>query len=318
MGHDLLAFGEGLLRLQPEIEGGRIEDAARFCAHPGGAELNTCHAVASLGLSAAWFSVVPDGPLGRRVVRHARAAGVDTSLVKSRPGRLGSYWVEYGREPRTIEVLYDRKDSSVCHVQREDVPWDALRTARCFLVTGITPALSPAACAVSLEMAEVARAAGVVVATDLNYRARLWPAAEAAPVLERLARLAQVVITTEDDLRTLFGMGGEPEALARDARARFGCRVLALTRGGEGAVSLDGDAVNRCPVFPGTRLDRIGAGDAFTAGFLFALLTGRDAQALELGLALAALKHTVPGDTIATTREELEHTLRREGRDIRR
>ena len=99
-------------------------------------------------------------------------------------------------------------------------------------------------------MAEAARAAGVTVATDLNYRARLWPPEEARPVLERLARAAEIVITTADDLRALFGMSGEPEALAAAARERFGCRTLALTLGGEGAVSADDGARRRCAVFP--------------------------------------------------------------------
>lgn len=105
MGHDVLAFGEALIRLQPEGDT-RIEDAARFLAHPGGAELNTCHALASLGLRAAYFSLLPEGPLGRRILRHARGAGVDVTLVRTAPGRLGTYWVECGREPRTTDVLY--------------------------------------------------------------------------------------------------------------------------------------------------------------------------------------------------------------------
>lgn len=317
MSHDVLAFGEALLRLQPEGDG-RIEDASRFLAYPGGAELNTCHALASLGLDAAWFSVLPEGPLGRRVLRHLRAAGVDVSHVRTASGRLGTYWVEYGREPRTIEVLYDRKDSSVCHVRRDEAPWDALRSSRVFFVSGITPALSPAARELAMEMAETARAAGVTVATDLNYRARLWPASEAAPVLERLARAAQLVIATEDDLRTLFGWAGEPEELAREAVARFRPQVMVLTRGAEGGLSIEDGVVRRSSVFPTTRLDRVGAGDAFTAGFLYATLTGRKERALDYALAMAALKHSLSGDTLTTTPEELERIVAREARDIRR
>ena len=160
MAGDVLAFGEALLRLQPEDDG-RLEDSGLLAAYPGGAELNTCFALAGLGVPAAWFSVLPEGPLGRRILRHLRGAGVDCSLVRTAPGRLGTYWVEYGRDPRTIEVVYDRRDSTVCRVRREDVPWDALRKARLFFVSGITPALSPETRALALEMAEAARAAGV-------------------------------------------------------------------------------------------------------------------------------------------------------------
>ncbi len=317
MTRDVLAFGEALLRLQPEDDG-RIEDALRFFAYPGGAELNTCCALASLGLQASFFSVLPEGPLGRRVIRHLRSAGVDTSLVRTGPGRLGTYWVEYGREPRTIEVLYDRGGSSVCGVRREDAPWEALRSSRVFFVSGITPALSPATRELALEMAEVARKAGVRVATDLNYRARLWAAEEAAPVLERLARASDIVIATEDDLRLLFALTGEAEEIARAARERFGARTFVLTRGGEGGLFLEEGAVRRAAVFPSVRRDRIGAGDAFTAGFLYATLTGRDERALDYALALAALKHSLPGDTLLTTPEEVERIVARDAHGIRR
>lgn len=317
MSHDVLAFGEALLRLQPEADG-RIEEAHSFTAYPGGAELNTCFALAGLGLRAAWFSVVPEGPLGRRVLRHLRGAGVDVSLVRTAPGRLGTYWVEYGREPRSIEVLYDRRDSTVCHVRREDFPWEALRSARVLFVSGITPALSPATRELALAIAETAKAGGVTVATDLNYRARLWGPSEAAPVLERLARAADIVIATEDDLRTLYGWTGESEDVAREALTRFRSRVMVLTRGGEGGLSIDSGVVRRSAVFPSVRLDRIGAGDAFTAGFLYATLTGRQEKALDYGLALAALKHSLPGDTVATTPEEVDLIVTREARDIRR
>jgi 2-dehydro-3-deoxygluconokinase len=317
MSHDVVAFGEALLRLQPEGEG-RLEEAQRFVAQPGGAELNTCCALACLGLRSAWFSVLPEGPLGRRVLRHLRATGVDTSLVRTAVGRLGTYWVEYGREPRGIEVLYDRRDSTVCHVRHEDAPWEALRRARVFLVSGITPALSPATRELTLEMAAVARQANVTIATDLNYRARLWPAAEAAPVLEQLARAAHLVIATEDDLRTLYGWAGEPEQVARQALAAFGCRVVALTRGGEGGLSIGSGGVRRSTVFPSSRVDRVGAGDAFTAGFLYATLSGREERALDYGLAMAALKHSLPGDTLQTTPEEVERVVARQLGDIRR
>jgi 2-dehydro-3-deoxygluconokinase len=317
VGHDVLAFGEALLRLQPASEM-RLDEAAQLVAYPGGAELNTCHALASLGLKAAWFSVLPEGPLGRRVLRHLRAAGVDTALVKLRPGRLGTYWVEYGREPRSIEVHYDRAGSTVCQVRREDAPWQALVSARVFFMSGITPALSEQSSSLGLEMAEAARAAGVSVVVDLNYRARLWSVEQAAPVLERLARAASTLIATEDDLRTLWGIEGDPERVARAAQQRFGSAALVLTRGAQGALGLLDGALRSAQSFPISRVDRIGAGDAFSAGFIYATLTGRRERALDYGLALAALKHSVPGDTLSTTPEEIEAIVLREGREIRR
>lgn len=317
MGGDVLAFGEALLRLQP-LDDARLDENGPLSAYPGGAELNTCYALASLGVPVSWFSVLPEGPLGRRIVRHLRGAGVDCSTVRTAPGRLGTYWVEYGRDPRAIEVVYDRRDSTVCHVRREDVPWDALRAARLFFVSGITPALSAETRALSLEMAETANSADVVVATDLNYRARLWSPAEAAPVLERLARAAEIVIATADDLRTVFGMTGDAHSMASAARERFGCRTLALTLAGEGAICVDDGAVRRCATFPSHARDRIGAGDAFTAGFLYGWLAGKREHALDYGLAMAALKHSVPGDTLSTSLAEVERVMARGDRGIRR
>ncbi len=142
MAGDVLAFGEALLRLQP-VDDGRLEDSGLLAAYPGGAELNTCYALAGLGVATSWFSVLPEGPLGRRVLRHLRGAGVDCSQVRTAPGRLGTYWVEYGRDPRTIEVVYDRRDSTVCRVRREDVPWDALRRRACSSCPGSHPRSAP-------------------------------------------------------------------------------------------------------------------------------------------------------------------------------
>jgi 2-dehydro-3-deoxygluconokinase len=113
-------------------------------------------------------------------------------------------------------------------------------------------------------------------------------------------------------------MSGDPEALAGAARERFGCRTLALTLGGDGAVCVDDGARRRCTVFPSHPRDRIGAGDAFTAGFLYAWLLGRREQALDYGLAMAALKHSVAGDTLATTLDEVERVMARGERGIRR
>lgn len=318
MSWDVLAFGEPLLRLQPAETDERLEETCRLSAFVGGAELNVAYALASLGRRAAFFSAVPEGPLGRRVLRHLRAGNVDTSLVQQRAGRLGLYWVEYGREPRSIEVHYDRAGSAFCSLAREQAPWAALRESRVFFVSGITPALSPSVRALALEMAEEARRAGATVAVDLNYRARLWPVEEAAPVLERLARTAQLLIAPEADLRLLFGWEGTAEELGGRAREEWGVPSVVLTCSGEGAVYV-GDGVRQsAPVYSCQQIDRVGAGDAFTAGLLHAWLDGRRERALDFALAMAALKHSVRGDTLITSAEELERVASREARGIRR
>jgi len=314
---DVITLGEPLLRLQPRDDE-RLEESARLHAFVGGAELNVAYALAGLGRSSALFTAVPEGPLGRRVLRHLRAGGVDTAFVHVLPGRLGLYWVEYGREPRTIEVHYDRAGSAFCALDRERAPWAALRASRMFFVSGITPALSPTVCELALEMAQEARRAGITVAVDLNYRARLWSVAQAAPVLERLARSADVLVAPEADLRTVFGWSGTAEELLRRAAEAFPASTVVLTCGGEGAVCMRQGALQRGPVFPCVQIDRVGAGDAFTAGLLHALLDGHAERSLDYALAMAALKHGVRGDTLTTTAEELERVASRQARDIRR
>lgn len=317
MSFDLLAFGEPLLRLQPD-DHERLEEASRLNAWVGGAELNVAYALAGLGGRSAVFSAVPEGPLGRRVLRHLRAGGVDTSLVRVKEGRLGLYWVEYGREPRSIEVHYDRRHSAFGALGREDAPWEALRASRMFFVSGITPALGASPRALALEMVEEARRHGVAVAVDLNYRARLWSVEEAAPVLERLARGADVLISPEADLRILFGWQGPPEELARTAAQRLQAGMVVLTCGGEGAVCLREGSLRREAVVPATHVDRVGAGDAFSAGLLHGLLQGRPERALDYAVAMASLKHTVRGDALAITPEELERVAAGQTREIRR
>ena len=238
MAREVLAFGEALLRLQP-VDDGRLEEGSASPPIPAAPSSTPATRWPASAFPPPGSRCFPKGRSGAASCATCAARGVDCSHVRTAAGRLGTYWVEYGRDPRTIEVVYDRRDSTVCRVRREDVPWDALRSARLFFVSGITPALSAETRAAAVEMAETARAAGVTVATDLNFRARLWSPAEAAPVLERLARAAEIVITAADDLRTVFGMSGEPEALAAAARERFGCRTIAVTLGGAGALCVD-------------------------------------------------------------------------------
>jgi 2-dehydro-3-deoxygluconokinase len=314
---DLIALGEPLLRLQPQDEL-RLEEAPGLHAYVGGSELNVACALAGLGRRTALVAAVPEGPLGRRVLRHLRADGVDTRFVHALPGRLGLYWTDYGREPRSIEVHYDRAGSSFCSLDRERVPWADLRASRIFMVSGITTALAPGVRELALEMADDARAHGVTVAVDLNYRARLWTVAQAAPVLERLARSAEVLVATEADLRALFGWTGTAEDVLRRAADAFPASTLVLTCGGEGAITLREGRTERSAVFPCVEIDRVGAGDAFTAGLLYARLEGRPERGLDYGLAMAALKHGVRGDTLSVTAGELERAAARQAREVRR
>jgi 2-dehydro-3-deoxygluconokinase len=316
---DVIGFGETLGRLQAN-EDSRLEAASALSLFVGGAELNSCCTLSALGLRASLATVVPEGPLGRRVMRHAREAGVSVDLISSRPGRLGLYFVDFGHPPRSIEILYDRKDSafSLRGHEIEGAVAERLDRTRCLLVTGITPALGEPLVQASLKLGAAAKQKGCLFAFDLNYRTRLWDREPAARALGDIAGYADILIATEEDLGLLFGWVGEPRALAQKCRDRFSSRVVVITRGAEGAFGLFGDVERTAASFNSVAVDRIGAGDAFTGGLLYALLTNREDVSLDIALACAALKRSMPGDALVTHLAEMEQTLTRDSREIRR
>src|SRR5271169_2077098 len=162
MPHEVITFGEAMIRLSPP-NFRRLEQARSLDLQVGGAELNTAVGLARLGHSAAWVSRLTNNPLGRLIANQAREAGVSSEHVVWTPDdRVGLYFLEFGAAPRASSVLYDRKGAAI---------------------VGITPALSSSAAAVTREALQAARKAGVQTSMDLNYRAKLWSQAEAGRVM---------------------------------------------------------------------------------------------------------------------------------------
>src|SRR5437660_2683723 len=161
MPYDVVTFGEAMVRLAPP-NFRRLEQARTLDVQTGGAELNTAVALARLGRSAAWVSRLTDNPLGRLIANHAREAGVHTDhVVWTKEDRVGVYYLEFGAAPRASSVLYDRKGAAIANIRPGMVPWGRVFTgASWFHVTGITPALSPAAAETTREALEAARSAG--------------------------------------------------------------------------------------------------------------------------------------------------------------
>src|SRR5882672_8630598 len=180
MPHDVITFGEAMVRLSPHGFR-RLEQARSLDVFVGGAELNTAVALARLGRSTGWVSRLTRNPLGRLIANHAREAGVGTEhVVWTDDDRVGVYFLEFGAAPRASSVLYDRKGAAIAGITPDMVPWPAvLAGAKWFHVTGITPALSGTAAATTRAALAAARAAGVKTSIDLNYRVKLWSQAEA-------------------------------------------------------------------------------------------------------------------------------------------
>src|SRR4051794_22262837 len=205
MPHDVITFGEAMIRLSPP-NFRRLEQAASLDLMVGGAELNTAVALARLGRSTAWVSRLTNNPLGRLIANQAREAGVATEhVVWTDEDRVGVYFLEFGAAPRASSVIYDRKGAAIANIRPGTVNWSAVFAgARWFHVSGITPALSATAAEVTRESLRAARAGNVQVSIDLNYRAKLWTQAEAGRWMSDFMQYCDVLITTEEDAERVF------------------------------------------------------------------------------------------------------------------
>lgn len=315
--YDVIGFGETMLRFSPPA-GGRLEDARTFESYVAGTESNALAGASRLGLRCAWISALPENPLGRRVVGELQRHGVDTSGVvwANDPSRLGVFYAEEAPAPVGTRVHYDRAGSAVALLDGDAVDLSILETARVLHLTGITPALGPGAREVFHRLLRKAWDAEVEVSFDVNYRAKLWEAPEAAAGIEEACRAASLLLCSRDDAATLWGFTGGAESVLRQVEEQFGAgKTIVMTLGSEGAAELRGGEYDEAPTFPSEGKVRFGSGDAFAAGYLCAYLKGPgyeqvherepDATPLLFGNAVAALKRAIAGDIATVTPEEV-------------
>jgi 2-dehydro-3-deoxygluconokinase len=328
---DLVTFGEAMVRLTPPSFQ-RLEQAHTFDAYVGGGELNVAVAAARLGLASRWVSRLPENALGRMIASRAREQGVDVHVEWSADDRAGLYFAELGAAPRASSVLYDRAASAISRVRPGSIDWPSVFDgARWFHVSGITPALSEGAAKVTAESLIAAKKAGLTVSYDLNYRGKLWSAEKARAVQEPLMQHVDVLITTEEDTRVVFGIGAETKnnfervdadvyaEVARSLEKRFELSAVAITlrenprvllNSWSAIVAADGK-VHSAPRYEVEVVDRIGVGDAFSGGLIVSRLENRGwEEAVRFATATSALKHSIPGDFCLVTRSEVEQLLR--------
>ncbi len=307
---DVYTFGEAMLRLSSR-PGHALETAPSYDVHVAGAEANVAATLSRLGRSVAFATALPDGALGRRVVSELQAAGVDCSGVVIKPGaRIGTYFVELRDDPLPTRVIYDRAGSAATRFGDADVRWDLFDQASIFHVSGITPALSQTCKEIALEMARRARGGDKLLSVDVNYRSKLWSTEEAASVLSQLIQRADIVVCTQEDCRDLFEIDGDPAPSAAEIAGAFDVRSVVVTSGISGAWwHADGSPGGHVPALQVEVIDRIGAGDAFTAGVLDGVLDDDLGIGVRLGTALAALALTTRGDRPVVSREEVESLL---------
>jgi 2-dehydro-3-deoxygluconokinase len=332
---DVVTFGEAMIRLAPP-HFQRLEQTASLDVQVGGGELNVAVGASRLGLKSTWVSRLPKNALGRLTENRVRQAGVDTShLIWAEGGRMGLYFVEFGAAPRPSSVLYDRANSAISGIKPGEVDWKRVFTgAKWCHTSGITPALSDSAAAVTREALQAAKEANVTVSYDLNYRGKLWTPEKAQAVQEPLMEFVDVLITTEEDTGVVFKIKAEGKTdasgfqkvsaesykdVARRLQEKFQFKAVAITlrenplvwRNTWTAIAYADGKFYDDVKYELEIVDRIGGGDSFSAGFIYGYLAKNTYDAaVRYGNAFSALKHSTPGDFNWATLEEVESLLK--------
>jgi len=332
----IVCFGELLLRLTAP---GRelVLQTGRLDVHVGGAEANVAVGLARLGHACAMISRVPDSALGDAAAGHLRRYGVSTDGVSTGPGRMGLYFLSPGAGLRPSDILYDREGSSFALAGPGDFDWDRLLEGADLLhLSGITPALGRASADAAIQAAEAARAKGISVSFDGNYRAQLWESWDSDPkaVLTRLVGQADILFGNHRDISLLLGraFSGEGEGRRREAaEAAFAhfpdLKLIASTARHvvdadthriSARIDAPGGSAQTGEVVVAGIIDRIGAGDAYAAGILHGLRSGLDLDGMvKTGLALTCLKHSLAGDASLFGQRDIDAFLAGE-LDVRR
>ncbi|HYO29207.1 MAG TPA: sugar kinase [Thermomicrobiales bacterium] len=316
----VVSFGEAMLRLTPPRHE-PLERALSLDISPGGAELNSAVTAAALGVPAVWVSCLPENPLGRNLARQALASGVDLSRVRWIPdedGRMGLYFLEEGADPRPSAVTYDRAASAFARIAPGAFDWEAiLAEAGALHISGITPAVGEGPRAETGAAIRAANKLGVPVAFDLNYRSKLWSEAEARACFVEVVPQVDILFASRSGLRTFFGLDGTYEEVLTQAHERLGLATTVLSRKkgktsrevrlGSVAMGQDGQVIEG-PWRSVEVVDRLGGGDAFAGAFLAGYVRHPEdlARCVALGGAAQALKHTMHGDFLIATREQIE------------
>lgn len=314
----MVCFGEIMMRLNPEGYL-RFVQADKFEATYAGGEANVSVSLANYGLDAAFVSKVPEHEIGQCAVNALRKYGVDSSYMVRGGKRLGVYYVEKGASQRASKVIYDRAGSAIAEASREDFDWNEIFDgADWFHFTGITPALGGETPAICLDACKAAKENGVTVSCDLNYRNKLWTREEAGKVMVELMPYVDVCIANEEDAADVFGIHAEGTdvssgklnkegyiSVAQQLCDRFGCKYTAITLRGSisandnrwAGMLYDGREACFSPEYLVHIVDRVGGGDSFGGGLIYALHEEYSTQdAINYAVAASCLKHTVEHD----------------------
>ena len=301
----IVTFGELMIRLQP-YNYERFVQADHLEFSFGGGEANVAVSLANYGLDAAFVTKLPAHAIGQAAVNSLRRYGVDTSMIVRGGDRVGIYFNEKGASQRGSVCIYDRAHSAIQEATTADFDWDAIfEGVDWFHFTGITPALGPNVVDICREACKAAKAKGVKISCDLNYRGK-------------------------EDAKDVFGIEAEAtdiyageinregyKSVAKQLADKFGFEKVAITLreshsafdNGWSAMLYDVASNEYCfsKKYDLHIIDRVGGGDSFGGGLIYSLLTGKSTQgAVEFAVAASALKHSIEGDYNMVTVSEVE------------
>ena len=324
----VVTFGEIMLRLAPEGYL-RFTQAEKFGAVYGGGEANVSVSLANYGIDSAFVTKLPKHDIGQCAVNSLRRFGVDTSMIVRGGDRVGIYFNEKGASQRPSKVIYDRAGSSIAMAKPEDFDWAKIfEGADWFHFTGITPALGQNVADICLEACKAAKAAGVKISCDLNFRKKLWSREQAQKTMTELCKYVDVCISNEEDAHDVFGIDAENtdiaggklnhdgyKSVARQLAEKFGFEKVAITLRSSisandndwAALLYDGKEYCFSKSYHMHIVDRVGGGDSFGGGLIYSCLMGYSTQdAVEFAVAASCLKHSIEGDFNAVSVDEVK------------
>jgi 2-dehydro-3-deoxygluconokinase len=331
----VVTLGEIMLRLStPDYK--RFVQSDTFEVTYGGGEANVAAAICNYGENGTFVTKVPNNAIGQSAINHLRRYGVDTQHIARGGERLGIYFLETGASMRASQVIYDRAHASIADVDASEFDFDKIfEGADWFHTTGITPALSDKAAALTEAALKAAKAKGITTSIDLNYRKKLWSKEKAREVMSKLCKHVDVCIGNEEDADTTLGFKAAHTDVTKgelnldgfkdvfkQMKDKFGFKFIAsslresysASDNGWSALVYDGTDFHHTKKYNVRIIDRVGSGDSFASGLIYGLVTGMSmVDASEFGVAASALKHTIPGDLNHATLSDVKELVGGDG-----
>lgn len=329
----VVSFGEILLRLAAPGYSKLFQKDSLDISFCGG-EANVAVSLANFGLHSSFVTKLPDSDVGHAAENSIRYFGVDTEDIIFGSGRMGLYYLEKGASQRPSKVIYDRTYSAIAIAKRDDFDWNSIfDDSIWFHWTGINPALGGELSEICKDACKVAKEKGITISCDLNYRKNLWSSVSAKNVMAQLMPYVDICVANEEDADKVLGIRPENndvesgklnkegyESVARQICKEFGCKKVAITLRESYSASRNGwsamlfDARENKSYYSRKYdiqiVDRVGAGDSFTAGIIYGLLTHKSSQdAIEFATAASCLKHTIEGDFNRCTVDDVQNLL---------